>query len=355
MDTPSDNRTNGGLRGSHRTAHRRIGSGLVAAVCLSAAVAGCGAPAGQRGPSARAGASAAPAGAGPQRDRPAGAQPEQQAGAEAADRGGPRPPAVPLALPGLARVEEESSGEAVARREAAVRAGLETAHRWGLERLPDRAPQHPLVKPELKQAQGVKLADGLPPVVYRVPTDQKIVFLTVDDGAEKDPEFSRMADELGIPLSTFVADYLARSDYGYFRKLAAQGDAVNNHTINHRNLKVLDYATQRDEICRQQDQLEQQIGVRPRLFRPPYGEYNDDTLRAAASCGIEAVPLWNEEAFPDRMEYRYEDQRLHPGDIILTHFRGTDLWNGTMPDLLRKVVNEVTAQGFTLARLDDYL
>ncbi|WP_406208965.1 polysaccharide deacetylase family protein [Kitasatospora sp. NBC_01560] len=325
-------------------------------VCLAAVIAGCAAPAAPAGPhaaaaAAPAGAGAAPAGADAQPDRPPGQQPE----ADAADRGVPRPPAVPLALPGPARAEEESSADAVARREATVRAGLETAHRWGLEELPPHAPQRPAVKPELRPVQGVKLANGLPPVVYRVPTDERIVFLTVDDGAEKDPDFSRMADELGVPLSTFVADYLARSDYGYFRKLAAQGDMVNNHTINHRNLKVLDYATQRDEICRQQDQLEQQIGVRPRLFRPPYGEYNDDTLRAAASCGIEAVPLWNEEAFPDRIEYRYEDQRLHPGDIILTHFRGTDLWNGSMPDLLRKVVNEVTAQGFTLARLDDYL
>ncbi|MFB7620520.1 polysaccharide deacetylase family protein, partial [Kitasatospora sp. NPDC056181] len=320
---------------------------------LAAAAAGCAVPGGAAGPPAGACVSAGPPGAAGRPEKGQGG-PSSGAGA-AADRGVPRPPAAPLALPGLARAEEESSGEAVARREAAVRAGLETAHRWGLEQLPPRAPQPPLVKPELKPVQGVKLQEGLPPVVYRVPTDRKIVFLTVDDGAEKDPDFSRMADELGVPLSTFVADYLARSDYGYFRKLAAQGDAVNNHTINHRNLKVLDYATQRDEICRQQDQLEQQIGVRPRLFRPPYGEYNDDTLRAAASCGIEAVPLWNEEAFPDHVEYRYEDQRLHPGDIILTHFRGTDLWNGTMPDLLRKVVNEVTAQGFTLARLDDYL
>ncbi|MFJ8431590.1 polysaccharide deacetylase family protein [Kitasatospora sp. NPDC094019] len=321
---------------------RRGRGGLVVAVCLAAAVAGCGGSAGDGAvPStARAGASAA------------------------TDRGGPRPAAVPAAaaalaapavLPGPARAEEETSGEAVARRAEATRAALETARRWGLARPPLAAPQPPSARPELRAAQGVKLADGRPPVVYRVPTEERIVFLTVDDGAEKDPEFSRMAAELGIPLSTFVADYLARSDYGYFRRLAAQGDAVNNHTINHRNLKVLDYGTQRDEICRQQDQLEGQIGSRPRLFRPPYGEYNDDTLRAAGSCGVEAVPLWNEEAFPDRMEYRYEDQRLHPGDIVLTHFRGTDLWPGSMPDLLRKVVDEVTAQGFALARLDDYL
>ncbi|WP_344330649.1 polysaccharide deacetylase family protein, partial [Kitasatospora putterlickiae] len=267
----------------------------------------------------------------------------------------PRPPAAPLVLPGPARAEEESSREAVARKAEAARAVLETAARWGLARPPLPAPSSPAGRPELFAAQGVKLADGLPPVVYRVPTEERIVFLTVDDGAEKDPEFTTMAAELGIPLSTFVADYLARSDYGYFRRIAAQGDAVNNHTINHRNLKLLGYGTQREEICRQQDQLEEQIGTRPRLFRPPYGEYNEDTLRAAASCGIEAVPLWNEEAFPDRMEYRYEDQRLHPGDIILTHFRGTDLWPGSMTDLLRRVVDEVTAQGFALARLDDYL
>ncbi|MEV0534809.1 polysaccharide deacetylase family protein [Kitasatospora sp. NPDC050463] len=315
----------------------------MAVVCLSAVVAGCAAPIGRQAPSSRAGRSAAPA--------------EADAGSagSTADRGAPRPPAVPLALPGLARSEEESSSEAVARRETAARAALETAHRWGVDRLPLKAPQRPVSKPELTPVQGVKLQDGRPPVVYRVPTDEKIVFLTVDDGAEKDREFSRMAAELGVPLSAFVADYLAREDYGYFRDLAAQGDAVNNHTINHRNLKVLGYEQQRDEICRQQDRLEEQIGTRPRLFRPPYGEYNDDTLRAAGSCGIEAVPLWNEEAFPDHMEYRYDDQRLHSGDIILTHFRGADLWPGTMPDLLRRVVNEVTSQGFALARLDDYL
>ncbi|MET8698732.1 polysaccharide deacetylase family protein [Kitasatospora sp. NPDC004723] len=321
-------------------------------MCLAAAVAGCGAPGGGgAAPSAERTAASAPT------STAAGAAAGAAANAEgtSADRGGPRAAAAPLVLPGPARAEEEAGGEAVARKARAARTALETAARWGLARPPLPAPPPPASRPALFATQGVKLAEGLPPVVYRVPTEERIVFLTVDDGAEKDPEFSRMAAELGVPLSTFVADYLARSDYGYFRRLAAQGDAVNNHTINHRNLKVLDYGTQHEEICRQQDQLEEQIGTRPRLFRPPYGEYNEDTLRAAGSCGVQAVPLWNEEAFPDHMEYRYEDQRLHPGDIILTHFRGTDLWNGTMPDLLRKVVDEVTAQGFALARLDDYL
>ncbi|MFF2618389.1 polysaccharide deacetylase family protein [Kitasatospora sp. NPDC058046] len=313
------------MRGSQ---HHRGGvrTGLLAAVCLSAVLAGCAAPAAPAGPKA------APA-------------PEAN-GAPEANAAPAAPDADHAGAPPLA--EEANSAEAVARQEAA-------AQHWGLERPPLKAPPRPATKPELTPVQGVKLADGRPPVVFRVPTDDKVVFLTVDDGDEKDPEFSRMAADLGIPLSTYVSDYLARENYGYFRDLHAQGVEINNHTINHRNLKVLDYDTQREEICTQQDQLEKQIGVRPRLFRPPYGEYNDDTLRAAASCGVQAVPMWNEEAFPDHMEWRYDDRKLHPGDIILTHFRGTDIWKASMPDLLRKVVNDVTAQGFALARLDDYL
>ncbi|WP_280683500.1 polysaccharide deacetylase family protein [Kitasatospora sp. MAA19] len=301
-----------------------VRTGLLTTVCLSAVAAGCAGPAGSARPDA---------------------VPNKVNAA----------PAAAQALPGLARTEEEGRTEAVARQEAAALASAETARRWGLERPPLKTPPRPATRPVLTQSQGVKLKDGRPPVVYRVPTDAKVVFLTVDDGDEKDPEFSRMAAELGIPLSTYVSDYLARSNYGYFRDLHDQGVEINNHTINHRNLKVLDYDTQHDEICRQQDQLEKEIGVRPRLFRPPYGEYNDDTLRAAASCGVEAVPLWNEEAFPDHMEWRYGDQKLHPGDIILTHFRGTGIWKASMPELLRKVVNDVTAQGFSFGRLDDYL
>ncbi|WP_369185080.1 polysaccharide deacetylase family protein [Streptomyces sp. Y1] len=343
------------MRGSRQNRQGRhpARTGLLATVCLSAVVAGCAGPAGParpapERPAANAAANAANAANGAKAVNAATAAAEGTAANGTAN-------AAPPQLPGLARKEEETSSEAAARQEAAVRAAFETAQRWGLERPPIKAPQRPATRAALTPMTGVKIKDGLPPVVYRVPTDDKVVFLTVDDGWEKDPEFNRMAEELGIPLSAFVSDYLARENYGYFRDLHAQGVEINNHTINHRNLKVLDYETQRGEICNQQDQLEQQIGVRPRLFRPPYGEYNDDTLRAAASCGVQAVPLWNEEAFPDHMDYRYDDREFHPGDIILTHFRGPDIWKATMPDLLRKVVNDVTAAGFSLGRLDDYL
>ncbi|MFF5702451.1 polysaccharide deacetylase family protein [Streptomyces sp. NPDC012794] len=240
---------------------------------------------------------------------------------------------------------------------AAQQARIAAAKKWRLAKTPLPAPAAPKEKPEITTREGFEVEDQdeLPPVFTTIPTEDKVVFLTVDDGAEKDPEFIRMMSELKIPYTAFLSDYLVRENYPYFKEMQAAGVTLNNHTVNHRYMPGLSYEQQREEICGQQDIIQKQFGKRPSLFRPPYGNYNQDTLRAAKSCGIKAVPLWNAEAFVNRMEYREWDRDLHPGDIILTHFRGREDWKGTMPDMIRHVMKTVTDKGYAVARLEDYL
>ncbi|WP_079024093.1 polysaccharide deacetylase family protein [Streptomyces scabiei] len=238
-------------------------------------------------------------------------------------------------------------------------ARVAAAKRWGLAAVPLLAPAPPAEKPVLRTRRGFEVdgheEEGLPPVFTTVPTRHKVVFLTIDDGAEKDPAFLRMMSELNIPYTAFLSDYLVRKDYGYFERMRDRGVALNNHTLNHRHLPALSYAAQKHEICGMQDVIEKRYGKRPTLFRPPYGSYDRDTLRAARACGVEAVPLWNEEVFVDRWDYREGDRELRPGDIVLSHFRGKDDWNGTMPDMVRRFLNLATAEGYAVARLEDYL
>ncbi|MYY84509.1 MULTISPECIES: polysaccharide deacetylase family protein [unclassified Streptomyces] len=231
------------------------------------------------------------------------------------------------------------------------------AKRWGLAKTPLPAPPPPAVKPRITTRKGfeVKGQTNLPPVFTTIPTKEKVVFLTIDDGAEKDPALLRMMSELRLPYTAFLSDYLVNEDYTYFKKMQDRGVTLNNHTLNHRYMPGLSYEGQRREICGMQDVIKKHYGKRPELFRPPYGNYNRDTLRAAKSCGIKAVPLWASEAFADHMEWREWDRDLHPGDIILTHFRGREDWKGTMPDMVRKVMKTVTDKGYAVARLEDYL
>ncbi|MFB9553702.1 polysaccharide deacetylase family protein [Streptomyces roseoviridis] len=235
-------------------------------------------------------------------------------------------------------------------------ARVAAARKWGLAQPPLEAPEPPAVKPRITTRKGFE-TDGkdLPPVFTTVPTKEKVVFLTIDDGAEKDPELLRMMSELRIPYSAFLSDYLVKEDYGYFAKMQDAGVSLHNHTLTHPYLPGLGYAAQKRQICGMQDVIEKRFGKRPPLFRPPYGNYNEDTLRAAKACGVKAVPLWASEAFPDHMEWREWDRDLHPGDIILTHFRGKGDWKGSMPDMIRRVMRTVTAKGYAVAKLEDYV
>ena len=278
------------------------------------------------------------------------AQGENSSGSRGRPAAGQQPPLAPPA-------RALDSYATKLRASAAARAAA--AKRWGLAKVPLTAPAPPAKKPRITTRKGFEV-DGhaernLPPVFTTVPTEQKIVFLTIDDGAEKDPAFLRMMTELKIPYSAFLSDYLIKEDYGYFKRMQRSGVVLNNHTLRHPYLPGLSYARQKREICGMQEVIEERYGKRPTLFRPPFGNYNEDTLVAAKACGITHAPLWNEEVFVDRWDYREWDRDIHPGDIVLSHFRGKEHWKGTMPDMIRRFLDKITAKGYAVARLEDYL
>ncbi|MFE9675959.1 polysaccharide deacetylase family protein [Streptomyces sp. NPDC006259] len=246
-----------------------------------------------------------------------------------------------------------------ARLRAEYAARTAAARRWGLQKVPLTPPAPPATKPAITTREGFEVEDheelNLPPVFTAVPTKDKVVFLTIDDGAEKDPAFLRMMSDLKIPYTAFLSDYLVKEDYDYFKKMQDAGVTLNNHTLHHPYLPALSYSRQKREICGMQDVIEKHYGERPELFRPPFGNYNRDTLRAAKTCGVKYAPLWSEEVFVDHWDYREWDRDLHPGDIVLTHFRGHADWKGTMPDMIRRFLGMVTEKGYAVARLEDYL
>ncbi|MER6530696.1 polysaccharide deacetylase family protein [Streptomyces sp. NPDC001508] len=220
--------------------------------------------------------------------------------------------------------------------------------RWGLN-----APLAPAPKPAARPLPAGTAGRPLPPVLDHVTTSDPVVFLTYDDGAERDPRFIDMVRDLRLPVSFFLTDSVVGPGYGHFARLRSVGADVQNHTLDHPALGGLPYAGQRAEICGQQDKLKSRFGVRPRLFRPPYGTYDTTTLRAAADCGIAAVILWRAAMGADTLDYVRGDKRLSPGDIILV---GPDESTGpTLRERTTRLLRRVQSAGLTVGRLEDYL
>ncbi|MEV4611804.1 polysaccharide deacetylase family protein [Kitasatospora sp. NPDC049258] len=223
--------------------------------------------------------------------------------------------------------------------------------KWGLTALP-QAPAAPADKP-------IKLTrTGPVPVFSEVPTHDKVVFVTLDDGAEKDPKFVEMLTDLKVPVSMFLTRDIVKDDYGYFKPLQALGNHIHNHTVDHPVMSKLAPDKLHSEVCDAQSALTQQYGTAPLLFRPPYGDgANSAALNTAVQqCGPRGIVLWRESMQIHDMQYQATDKKLRPGDIILAHFRGPkDLKGETMTAMFGELLARIQEQGFAVARLEDYV
>ncbi|MER8159665.1 polysaccharide deacetylase family protein [Streptomyces sp. NPDC094472] len=274
-------------------------------------------------------------------------------GYEGEAQGGAFPDLPPGSGDASASTPAGPSGTASALPRSAPVGASDAYRRWGLDRPLERPPAPPAVKPALGRSGPQQW--GLPPIVRQVPTDQRVVFVTIDDGIEKDPRFVEQTRELGLPFTAFLTDNVIGDHYDYFDELRRLGNPMENHTLTHPSLAGMAYDDQVREICGQRDILGNRFGQQPRLFRPPFGEYDETTLRAAGFCGARTVVLWRAEMETHGLAYRSGDHLL-PGDIILTHFRGPEQLEGqSMTDMITGLVRAIQAQGFTIGRLEDYV
>lgn len=164
------------------------------------------------------------------------------------------------------------------------------------------------------------IKNGLAPVLIRIPTKQPVVFLGIDDGVHRDPSQLRLMQMYKIKASLFLTESAIHKDSKFFKPFINAGSLVENHTVHHELMSKLTYGQQKREICKEADKQAKQYGRRPVLFRPPGGDYNLATRRAAAACGMKAVVNWVAKANGGSMQYQVGDH-LRPGDIVLMHFR----------------------------------
>jgi peptidoglycan/xylan/chitin deacetylase (PgdA/CDA1 family) len=199
------------------------------------------------------------------------------------------------------------------------------------------------------KADKVHLPEGASVQYYaRIPTEQPVAFITIDDGQIKRPEALDLIKQAGVPVTLFLMINAIKNDPPYFKRLQDAGAVIEAHTVTHQDLKGKPYAVQRKEICDSADKLGQWYGRRPVLFRPPYGDKDDNTLKAAHDCGMHAAFFWKETV--DKGIVRYQSgNTVQRGDIILMHFRDRFV------DDFIAALQAIKAAGLTPALLEDYI
>lgn len=174
------------------------------------------------------------------------------------------------------------------------------------------------------------------------------VALTFDDGPG--PATSKILDilaETGTPATFFVVGTSVPKNEKILRRVAREGHAIGNHTMEHPPMGSLDLVSQGEQITGQEDEVEQ-AGVENRpIFRPPYRSFNQATLDLLRERD-ELMVLWsvdtNDYGNPGTdaiVQAILNDSK--PGSIILMHDAGGDRQQTV--DALPKIIRGLKQKG----------
>ncbi|HET8818481.1 MAG TPA: polysaccharide deacetylase family protein [Xanthomonadaceae bacterium] len=164
------------------------------------------------------------------------------------------------------------------------------------------------------------------PVLARLPTDEPVVWLTIDDGPSGDTlELLELLDAAGAKATFFLVGDRAAARPELVREIVARGHGIGNHSATHPQawFWALSPGRMRKEVARTQQVLHGITGRRPEWFRAVVGMANPFVAAALRAQGLARV-AWSARGFdavegdPLRALARIERQ-LRPGAIVLLH------------------------------------
>jgi peptidoglycan/xylan/chitin deacetylase (PgdA/CDA1 family) len=117
-----------------------------------------------------------------------------------------------------------------------------------------------------------------PSLVWRVPTEEKSLYLTFDDGPVPGPTEFVLAElkKVNAKATFFCIGDNVKKHPQVFEKIKIEGHAVGNHTFNH--LKGWNYSL--EEYLKNTKLCSDTIGGGDIFFRPPYGRIKSSQIHA---------------------------------------------------------------------------
>jgi peptidoglycan/xylan/chitin deacetylase (PgdA/CDA1 family) len=155
------------------------------------------------------------------------------------------------------------------------------------------------------------------------------VALTFDDGpSQYTLPILRLLARAHMHATFFVTGYAASSHTFQLGQIRAGGQAFGDHTVTHSQLTREKPAKRRWELLSTAERVQEAVGVRPTLFRPPYGESSRVINRMARELGMLPITWstdskdWTRPGVKQIVKTALAGAQ--PGGIILMHDGGGD-------------------------------
>ncbi len=194
-------------------------------------------------------------------------------------------------------------------------------------------------------------------VVCSADTDKKEIAISFDDGPAVNytPEILDVLKKEDVKAAFFCIGNRIKGNELIMQRIKADGHLLGNHSYSHHFWFDMFSSGKMLEDLRMMDAaMESATGLRPKLFRPPYGVTNPNLKKAVERGGY--IPVgWNVRSLDTVIKdgnklFDKINAGLKPGAIFLFH----DTSKTTL-EVLPKFLQEVKKKGYRVVPLDKLL
>jgi peptidoglycan/xylan/chitin deacetylase (PgdA/CDA1 family) len=191
--------------------------------------------------------------------------------------------------------------------------------------------------------------DQIPPQVEKLlrpaPPGGGVLYLTFDDAMLLSYEIMAVAESYGAQVTFFPTGDTVVTNPGVAAAAVQRGHAVQTHGYSHIAHAGKSLEWQINNIQQGVNATYAATGVRPTLFRPPYGSNDADTYKAAAAAGV-LVMLWNTSSIDTRAKSPEEVRQnvlrnARDGSVVLMHS-----WSQNSLGALPQILAAAKEQGY---------
>ena len=192
--------------------------------------------------------------------------------------------------------------------------------------------------------------------IYAVDRDDNKIAISFDAawGGDKTEKILDILDEYGIKTTFFMVDIWTQRYPELVKEIAARGHEIGNHSTTHPKMSTLSRDQIKQELDTMADNVQALTGVRPTLFRPPYGDYNNDVVLVAREAGYEPIQWsvdsldWKNKGVQPLIDRATKN--VKSGDIVLFHNDSKYIL-----DALPTILKSYREQGFTVVPISELL
>ena len=192
--------------------------------------------------------------------------------------------------------------------------------------------------------------------IYKVKTEENKVALTMNCAwsAEDIDRILETLEKNEVKITFFIVGEWAEKYPEAVKKIYEAGHEIGTHSNTHPHVEQLSAEKNLEEIKLGVEKLQKITGEKTRLYRTPYGEYNDTVINTARENGCYTIQ-WNIDTLDykgltgDEMWGRIKE-KLQKGSIILTH-------NGTehTADSLDMLLKNIKTNGYQVTTVSDLI